>query len=61
MAKISRTQNVNYDITHATDDELEAIRNDVLRNLTRRALEERQPGMEMIPTHDRHYSAHSRG
>ena len=44
------------DVTRLSDEELHAIRNDVLRTLAERA----RAGALMTPRYDRHGSAHSK-
>jgi len=57
MPGVGITEQVAFDVTSATDAELEAIKNEVLKTLVRRVVNPDMPVEEF----SRHSSIHSRG
>jgi hypothetical protein len=55
-----KVENQQFDLTNATEDELEQIKNQVLKTLAFKAVK-RPVSAEGVETHDRHSSIHSRG
>ena len=59
MPKRIHKTDISFDITNATDAELDSIKNEVVKNLAMRAKAELHPE-DLVSSHDRHYSQHSR-